>query len=338
MQLVKRLAEGARVAEVSAGHDDPVGHFPAQRFEHAEHDRLLPFQPEGIDAVDQVDAQPLADLLHAGHRVVEIAGDLHGQRAVVEGLRELAVGDFARADEDHGLHQPRDGAVEGQRGAGVAGRGAGGVRGADQPGVAEGGRHAVVLEAARGIHSLILQVQPAGRHAGVAGHAFGGVQQRLPFADGDALPQRRKRQQVVKSPHAAETMRIVAMRPFLLEGGQGAGNRQPVPVVQHVQQAAATVAGNPNLVDGVGRTAGGRNTLLVGGSGGGNRCFLQNEARRIHRGHQSRRIARADQGPRQSPWGDNASTWASSRRAGGLTTDSPPVYNQKSMETANWVR
>ena len=127
MQLVERLAEGAGVAQVSAGHDDPVGRLPAQRFQHAEHDRLLPFQPEGIDAVDQVDAQLLADLLDAGHGVVEVAGDLHRQRAVVERLRKLAVGDLARADEDHRLHQPRDGAIEGQRGAGVAGRGAGGA-------------------------------------------------------------------------------------------------------------------------------------------------------------------------------------------------------------------
>ena len=40
-----------------------------------------------------------------------------------------------------------------------------------QPGVAEGGRHAVVFEAARGVHPLVLQVQPAGLHAHVAGHA-----------------------------------------------------------------------------------------------------------------------------------------------------------------------
>ena len=76
------------------------------------------------------------------------------------------------------------------------------------------------------------RVQPAGRHADVAGHAFRGVQQRLPFADRDALPQRRERQQFVKSPHAAKTVRIVAMRPFLLERGQRPGTRQPVPVVR----------------------------------------------------------------------------------------------------------
>ena len=57
VQFAERLAERAGVAQVAAGHDDPVGHFPAQALEHAVHDRLLAFQPEGIDAVDQVDAQ-----------------------------------------------------------------------------------------------------------------------------------------------------------------------------------------------------------------------------------------------------------------------------------------
>ena len=57
LQLDERLAERAGVAQVAAGHDDPVGHLPAQGFEHAVHDRLLPFEAERIDAVDQVDAQ-----------------------------------------------------------------------------------------------------------------------------------------------------------------------------------------------------------------------------------------------------------------------------------------
>ena len=50
----------------------------------------------------------LADLLDAVHGVVEVAGDLHRQRAVVERLRELAVGDLAGADEDDRLHQLAD--------------------------------------------------------------------------------------------------------------------------------------------------------------------------------------------------------------------------------------
>ena len=59
VQLVEGLAEGAGVAQVAAGDDDPVGHFPAEALQHPVHDRLLPFQAEGIDAVDQVDSQLL---------------------------------------------------------------------------------------------------------------------------------------------------------------------------------------------------------------------------------------------------------------------------------------
>ena len=95
LQLDERLAEGADVAEVAAGHDDPVGRLPGQRLEDAVHDRLLPFEAEGVDAVDEVDAELARDLLDALHGVVEVAGDLHRQRAVVERLGELAVGDLA---------------------------------------------------------------------------------------------------------------------------------------------------------------------------------------------------------------------------------------------------
>ena len=94
-QLAERLAERADVAQVAARHDDPVGHLPAQGLEHAVHDRLLPFEPERIDAVDQIDAELAGHLLHALHGVVEVAGDLHRQGAVVERLRQLAVGDLA---------------------------------------------------------------------------------------------------------------------------------------------------------------------------------------------------------------------------------------------------
>ena len=97
LEFGKRLAEGARVAQVAARHDDPVGRLPRERLEHAEHDRLLAFEPERIDAVDQVDAQLAADLAHAHHGIVEVAGDLHGQGTVVERLRELAVGDSCRS-------------------------------------------------------------------------------------------------------------------------------------------------------------------------------------------------------------------------------------------------
>ena len=160
-ELDEGLAKRADVAQVAARHHDPVRHLPAQGFQHPEHDCLLPFEPEGVDAVDQVDAETFGDLLDAEHGIVKVAGDLDGERAMIEGLGELAVGDFTAADENDGPHQPGGGAKDGQRRAGVAGRGAGSAAGADRPRMREGRRHSVVFEAARGIHPFVLEEEAA---------------------------------------------------------------------------------------------------------------------------------------------------------------------------------
>ena len=170
-QFDERLAEGADVAEIAAGDDDPVGDFPVEGLEDAVHDGLLAFEAEGVDAVDQVDAELAWRLAGRAAGVVEIAGDLDGEGAVVEGLGEFAVGDFAGADEDDGPHQAGGGAEHGQRSAGVAGGGAGGPPGADHAGVGEGGGHAVVLEAAGRIDAFVLQEQPARASCRRAAHA-----------------------------------------------------------------------------------------------------------------------------------------------------------------------
>ena len=136
LQLDERLAEGARVAEVAAGHDDPVGGLPAEGLEDPVHDRLLAFEAERVDRVHQVDAQPVGDLADPLHRVVEVADDLDRQGAVVERLGQLAVGDLARADEDDRLEaEVGRRAVDGQRRRGVARAGAG-----DPPGARPSGR------------------------------------------------------------------------------------------------------------------------------------------------------------------------------------------------------
>jgi len=182
-QLDKGLAKGADVAEVAAGHHDPVGHLPAQRLQDAIHDRLLPLQTEGIDAVDKIDAELRSDLLHAQHGIVEVAGNLHRQRSVVQRLRQLAVGDLARADEDDGPHQPGGRAEDGEAGAGVARRGARRPAGADDAGVGERRRHAVVLEAARRVHPLVLEEQLPGVETRIGRDRVGPLAERLPLAD-----------------------------------------------------------------------------------------------------------------------------------------------------------
>ena len=159
----------------------------------------------------------------------------------------------------------RDAAVQGERRAGVAGRGAGGPLGADRAGVREGGRHAVVFEAARGVHPLVLQEQPAGVQADVLGDAVGVLQQRLAFADGDDLVGRGERQQLVEPPDAAEgrAARCGAAH-FASNQRSDSGGGSAVPVVGHVEQRAALGAGGVDLAHVEGGAAVGRQALLIG--------------------------------------------------------------------------
>ncbi len=155
-------------------------------------------------------------------------------------------------------------AVEGQRGAGVAGRRAGGALGADDVGVGEGGGHAVVFEAARGVHALVLQEQAARLEADVAADAVGHHQGRLAFADRDDFVLRGEGQQLVEPPHAAATEGFVAARPLLLEPAQRIGRGRAIPVVGDIDQRAALGASGVNFAHGEGGAAGRRQALLVG--------------------------------------------------------------------------
>ena len=66
----------------------------------------------------------------------------------VESLRELAVGDFARTDEDHRPHQLGHRAVQLQRRAGVAGTGTRGLGRPDHVRMSKRRCHSIVFEAA----------------------------------------------------------------------------------------------------------------------------------------------------------------------------------------------
>ncbi|MFN7972162.1 MAG: hypothetical protein U0166_07390 [Acidobacteriota bacterium] len=64
----------------------------------------MPFDPQRVHGVEEVNAGLPAGLLHQVHRRIEVAGDLERACAVGERLAELAVGDVALRDEDVGLH------------------------------------------------------------------------------------------------------------------------------------------------------------------------------------------------------------------------------------------
>ena len=85
------------------------------------------------------------------------------------------------------------------------------------PGVRKGRRHAVVLEAARGVHALVLQVQPAGLQADIRADTVRLLQQRLTFAHRDQRFGAGIGQQFVKPPHAAKSHRHPPLAPPLLE-------------------------------------------------------------------------------------------------------------------------
>ena len=78
--------------------------------EQLEADGLLALDSEGVDAVDQVQAALLADLLDQTHGVVKVPCDLQGAAAVGHRLGQLSEGYLAVRDEDRRV-QPRAGGV-----------------------------------------------------------------------------------------------------------------------------------------------------------------------------------------------------------------------------------
>ena len=118
----------------------------------------MTFEAKRIDRVHQIDAEPVGDLANALHGIVKIAEDLDREGPVIEGLGELAVGDLSRADEDDGTKtEIGRRAIDGEGRGGIARAGAGHTTGGNHASMRERSGHAVVFEASRGIHALILQ-------------------------------------------------------------------------------------------------------------------------------------------------------------------------------------
>ena len=158
VQLLHALGERGVVAEVASRNHEPVRHLPVELLEHFKADRLLPFDPERVDRVEQIDVQFVADLLDQRHRIVEVAADLQRFAAEGERLGELAVRDLAFGDEDHRTESGNR-RVAGHRCTGVAGAGAGdGFRSVESGGGGAAG-HAAILEAAGGVFALMLELE-----------------------------------------------------------------------------------------------------------------------------------------------------------------------------------
>ena len=83
------LAEGADIAEVAAGDDDPIGDFPPELLYQLDGHGLLAFDPQAVHRIGQINVALCRDLLHESHAAVEIRVQTEDERAVGEGLNEL---------------------------------------------------------------------------------------------------------------------------------------------------------------------------------------------------------------------------------------------------------
>ena len=139
----------------------------------------------------------------------------------------------------------------------------------------ESGGHAVVFEAAGGIHALILQPQRTGIEADIFAHLVGTLEEGLTFADGDDLVGRGEGEKLAEPPDSGEAEGIVAVGPLRLEFGEPAGDRQAIPLVDDVDEIAAKRTREMSFVEGERRRASRVQALLkrrgCRGSGPGRR-------------------------------------------------------------------
>ena len=236
-RLPQRLSEGGGVPQVARREHDPVRRTPGELLEQLEHDRLLALEPERVDGVEQVDAQPLARLLHQPETVVEAA---RGPGASAR--RRRATAPASRWPRSRG-HQHQGGEarlrrIRGERGRGVAGGGAGHGARADPKGLGDADRHAPVLERAGRVVTLVLEQQPFG--AAPAGPAPRGGERRVPLGMGDDLLRRRE-DDLAESPDARRRRARSPAAP-LGEPQQQLGCGQVGRTVRDLQQTAAAGA------------------------------------------------------------------------------------------------
>jgi len=138
---------------------------------------------------------------------------------------------------------------------------------AHHAGVGEGGGHAVVLEAAGGVHAFILQHEAAGLHADVLADGIAALQQGLAFADGDDLFFGDEWEQFAEPPDAGKMGGVCAFRPFAFEPFERRGNFSAVPVIDDVEQVAAVGAFKDGAIDTHGGPAVRVDALLEGDFG-----------------------------------------------------------------------
>ena len=199
--LQKAFAQSGTVGEIAAGNDHVIRHLPVELLGNLEGGGLLPFQPVGIDGVEQIDRGTADHFRQHPHAAVEVSIQLAGDGAVIDGLGELGPGDLALGQQDQAVHAGAGG-VGRHGGRGVAGGGAGHPLEAALARLRKRSRHARVFERAGGVHALVFGVELL--HAQLFRALQEPVERRVAFAQRDGLfGMEQNRQQLAKAPHPA---------------------------------------------------------------------------------------------------------------------------------------
>ena len=92
--------ERTDVSEITARNDDDVGDFPVELLNNLNRDRLLPFEPETVHGVGEVDSFFGREAFDNCHTAIEVRVESENLGAVGQGLHKLGGGDFASWKND----------------------------------------------------------------------------------------------------------------------------------------------------------------------------------------------------------------------------------------------
>ena len=166
-----------------------------------EDDGFLPFQPERIQRIDEVEPEFVREIAKHPESLIKVIAHLDDHRAKLQCLRQFRGGDLAEGNKNHGFHTSPRGI--GRHGSGsIARRGARGHSAAQDRRLRDAGCHPQILERTRRIVALMLDRQPytAGPFPGAV-HVHQG---RAAFREADHVPScRHERQKIAESPDAA---------------------------------------------------------------------------------------------------------------------------------------
>ena len=244
--LPQALTERRDVTQISARQHNPVRHLPVPLVHHLDYNRLLALNTKRVDRVQQIDPQPFCQNPNQRQNLVKVRIHLECLRAVLQSLRQLAVGDVPVRDEDQRLQTARA-RISRHGSRSIPGRNTSDPLHPQQASLCRPRRHPVVLKRPGRIKTLMLEGNRL--QTTVSRSPRGREERRV------ALPQRhhmlrvfQKREQFPVTPNAALLQRSIihtTLTPKLLQRSCISANRS----VSRLQQTATLRAIVEDIAD-----------------------------------------------------------------------------------------